>query len=342
MKKGEAWIIHNKNLVSRLGRHYGIFAFNHVQNHRTKYQISFTYLKDKNMAKVLILGAAGMLGHKLCQQLSDHEMIGTVRKDKQFYDKYAMIFNNTTLIDNIDVLNNDLLKDTIQAIKPDVVINCVGIIKQLAEANDPILSIKINALLPHQLANICEKTSSRLIQISTDCVFDGKKGSYTESDISNATDLYGKTKFLGEVDNRSHCLTLRTSIIGRELSTASGLIEWFLSNKGGKVKGFSKAIYTGFSTLVMAEIIDNLIKNHPDVSGLCQVSSEPINKYDIICLVNKAMGLDIDIERENDFFMDRSLLCDRFKAKTGFTSPSWPDIIKQLASDPTPYDSWRT
>jgi dTDP-4-dehydrorhamnose reductase len=239
------------------------------------------------------------------------------------------------------VLDTDLLEGTIQDIKPDVVINCVGIIKQLAEAKDPIVSIKINSLLPHQLASICEKTYSRLIQISTDCVFDGKKGSYTESDISNATDLYGRTKFLGEVDNRPHCLTLRTSIIGRELSTKSGLIEWFLSNKGGKVKGFTKAIYTGFSTLAMAGIIDNLIKNHSDISGVYQVSSEPINKYDLICLVNKAMGLDIDIERENDFFMDRSLLCDRFKAKTGFTPPSWSDMIGQMAADTTPYDQWR-
>ena len=293
------------------------------------------------MAKVLILGAAGMLGHKLCQQLSGHEIIGTVRKDKKSYDKYDGVFNNATLIDNIDVLDTDLLEGTMQAVKPEVVINCVGIIKQLAEAKDSVLSIKINALLPHQLANICEKTSSRLIQISTDCVFNGKKGSYTESDISNANDLYGRTKFLGEVDNRPHCLTLRTSIIGRELSTASGLIEWFLSNKGGKVKGFSKAIYTGFSTLAMADIIDNLLKNHPDVSGLYHVSSKSINKYDLICLVNKAMGLDVGIERENDFLMDRSLLCDRFKAKISFTPPSWPDMIEQLALDPTPYGSWK-
>lgn len=282
-----------------------------------------------------------MLGHKLCQQLTDHEIFGTVRKDKYFYEKYARVFRNTTLVEKIDVLNADLLASTIVKIKPDIVINCIGIIKQLAEAKDPIVSIRINALLPHLLANICEKTSSHLIQISTDCVFDGTKGSYTESDISNPTDLYGQTKFLGEVANRNHCLTLRTSIIGRELYTQSGLIEWFLSNKGGKVKGFTKAIYTGFSTLAMVAIIDNIIKKHPDVSGLYQVSSNPISKYDLVCLINKAMGLDIDIERETDFFMDRSLLCDRFKVKTGFTPPSWADMIGQMAADTTPYDQWR-
>ena len=282
-----------------------------------------------------------MLGHKLCQQLSDHEVIGTVRRPRQFYDKYTEAFKAVTLIENIDVLNADLLENTIKSVKPDVVINCIGIIKQLAEAKDPVLSIKINALLPHQIANICEDTDSRLIQISTDCVFDGKKGSYTEADISNATDLYGRTKFLGEVDNRQHCLTLRTSIIGRELYTRSGLVEWFLSNKGKKVKGFAKAIYTGFTTIALINIIDNIIKDYPELSGLYQVSSEPINKYDLICQLRNSMGLDIEVEPETEFFMDRRLTCDHFKKETHFTTPSWPDMIKQLASDPTPYDKWR-
>lgn len=282
-----------------------------------------------------------MLGHKLCQQLTDHEIFGTVRKDKYFYEKYADIFKSTMLVDKIDVMDSDLLAKTIMKIEPDVVINCIGIIKQLAEAKDPVLSIKINSLLPHQLANICEKISIRLIQISTDCVFDGKKGSYTESDISNATDLYGRTKFLGEVDNRQHCLTLRTSIVGRELYTTSGLVEWFLANTGGKVKGFTKAIYTGFTTIAMATIIDNLIRNYSNLSGLYQVSSEPINKYYFICLLRDSMNLDIEIDPETEFVIDRSLLCDRFRDETNFTAPSWPDMIKQMATDPTPYDQWR-
>ena len=282
-----------------------------------------------------------MLGHKACQCLDGYELFGTVRKDAEYYQKYSEVFKNTTLIDHLDVLDYGKLEKTICDIAPDVIINCIGVIKQLKEAKDPVISIKINSLLPHQLANICEKTDSRLIQISTDCVFDGMKGSYVEADVPNATNVYGRTKCLGEVTDRDHCVTLRTSIVGRELETSSGLVEWFLSNKGKKVKGFKKAIYTGFTTIALVDIIDSIIKDHPGISGLHQVSSEPINKYDFICQLRDAMGLDIEIEPETEFFMDRSLICDRFKKETHFTAPSWSDMVKQLASDPTPYDKWR-
>ena len=291
--------------------------------------------------KVLILGAGGMLGHKACQCLNGYEVFGTVRKDVDYYQKFSRVFKDTTLIGHVDVLDHEKLEKTISDINPDVVINCIGIIKQLEEAKDPVLSIKINSLLPHQLANICEKTGSRLIQISTDCVFDGMKGSYSETDIPNATDIYGRTKCLGEVTDRKHCITLRTSIVGRELDTSSGLVEWFLSNNGKKVKGFQKAIYTGFTTIALINIIKDIIQDHPDLSGLYQVSSEPINKYDFTCLVRDTMGLDIEIEAETKFLMDRSLTCDNFKKDTHFTAPSWPDMIQQLAGDPTPYDKWR-
>ncbi len=294
------------------------------------------------MKKILILGAGGMLGHKLCQRLDGYEVFGTIRKNVEYYGKYSQVYKNTTLIGPLDVLDYEELEKTIYGIAPDVVINCIGIIKQLDEAKDPVISIKINALLPHQLANICEKTSSRLIQISTDCVFDGKKGSYVETDVPNATDVYGRTKCLGEIADRSHCVTLRTSIVGRELNTSSGLVEWFLTNKGKKVNGFKKAIYTGFTTIALVNIIDSIIQNHPGIAGLYQISSEPINKYDLICQLSDAMALDIEVKPETEFFMDRSLICDRFKKETHFTTPSWPDMIRQLVSDPTPYDKWRT
>lgn len=294
------------------------------------------------MGRILIIGAGGMLGHKLCQLLTSHEIVGTVRKDKDYYKGYSEVFANTSLIEHVDVLDTVRLQSTIKDIAPDVTINCVGVIKQLKEAKDPVVSIKINALLPHQIANICEESGSRLIQISTDCVFDGMKGSYSETDHPNAADIYGRTKCLGEVTDRDHCITLRTSIVGRELNTTSGLVEWFLSNKGKKVKGFQKAIYTGFTTIALCNIINELIENCPDLSGLYQVSSEPINKYDFICKLRDAMNLDIEIEPETDFFMDRSLLCDRFKEETQFIPPSWDEMINQLATDPTPYDKWRT
>ena len=184
-------------------------------------------------------------------------------------------------------------------------------------------------------------TNPSLIHISTDCVFDGKRGSYTEDDVSNATDLYGRTKFLGEVSDRTNCLTLRTSIVGRELCTSSGLVEWFLSNRKRAVKGFKRAIYTGFTTMALAAVIDDIVKNHPTMSGLYQVASEPINKFDFLCALRDAMSVEITIEPETGFFIDRSLTCEKFKNRTGFTPPSWASMIEQLASETTPYDKWR-
>lgn len=281
-----------------------------------------------------------MLGHKLCQCLSGHEVIGTVRKDIEFYDRYPQVFNNVTLIDRVDVLNEQRLESTIQDVAPDVVINCIGIIKQLPAAKDPILSLKINSLFPHQLANICKRAHARLIHISTDCVFSGVKGSYTEDDPSDATDLYGRTKFLGEVE-QAGCLTIRTSIIGRELYTANGLVEWFLSNRGGKVKGFKKAIYTGFTTLALSRVIADIIENHPKLSGLYQVSSEPIDKYALLCLLRDAFGVQIKIEPNSEVEIDRSLDSTRFRSQTGAKLPKWEKMVKEMAEDRTPYDKWQ-
>jgi dTDP-4-dehydrorhamnose reductase len=162
---------------------------------------------------------------------------------------------------------------------------------------------------------------------------------YTEEDFSNATDLYGRTKYLGEV-NRPGCLTLRTSIIGRELNTANGLIEWFLSNRGKKVKGFRKAIYTGFTTIALANIIKNIIDNFPNLSGLYQVSSEPIDKFSLLSIVKDKFKLDIEIEPEIRTSIDRSLDSSHFRKATGFISPSWEKMIGEMAQDETPYDIW--
>jgi dTDP-4-dehydrorhamnose reductase len=291
------------------------------------------------MSKILVLGAGGMLGHKLCQKLSNHEVIGTVRKSDQFYRRYESVYDNVSLIGQIDALDNCLLKETIKDVRPDVVINCIGIIKQIREANDPIVSLKINSLLPHELANFCGEVNARFIHISTDCVFAGTKGYYTEADPSDATDIYGRSKFLGEV-NRQGCLTLRTSIIGRELNTASGLIEWFLSNRGNKVKGFRKAIYTGFTTISLADIINAIIINHSDLSGVYQVSSDPIDKYTLLCLVRDAFGVDIEIEADETVRIDRSLDSTKFRSLTGLNLPGWECMIEEMSEDVTPYDSW--
>jgi dTDP-4-dehydrorhamnose reductase len=240
----------------------------------------------------------------------------------------------------VDVFDFETVRRAFKVARPEVVINAVGVIKQLPTAKDPIVALTINSLFPHQLAALCRESGARLVTLSTDCVFNGRRGMYTETDVADAEDLYGRTKFLGEATGEN-CLTLRTSIIGRELSSSHSLLEWFLSNRGGKVKGFVNAIYSGFPTIVMADIIADLIERHANLSGLYHVSSEPINKYDLLKLIREAYRVEIEIEPETEFQIDRSLDSKRFREATGFAPPAWPEMIKRMAEDPTPYDEWR-
>jgi dTDP-4-dehydrorhamnose reductase len=221
-----------------------------------------------------------------------------------------------------------------------VVINCIGIVKQLPAASDPILSLTVNALWPHQLQRLCLACGARLIHFSTDCVFSGRKGMYTEEDPSDALDLYGRSKFLGETSGTG-ALTIRSSVIGRELSTAIGLVEWCLAQHGSRVQGYTRAIYSGFTTVAMARIIRLVLTEHRELSGTLQVSSTPITKHDLLGLLRSAFGLRLEVEPRADVQVDRSLDSSRFRALTGFTPPSWPEMIEELAADPTPYDEWK-
>jgi len=296
------------------------------------------------MSRVLVLGAGGMLGHKLCQGLSEHhEIVGTVKKDAGFYDKYHQIFKNVKLIGGVDVLDNEKLEQTIRNAAPDVIINCVGIVKQLKEANNTFLSVAINSFLPHKLATLCADIGTRLITISTDCVFDGTHGGYRENDFSDARDLYGKSKFLGETTSEeTAAVTLRTSFIGRELTTPThGLIEWFLAQQKKTVRGFEKAVYSGFTSIELAKIIALIIKNYPNICGVYQVASKPITKYNLLHLVKEIFELDVNITCDKDFCCDLSLNMDKFAQTTGYIAPSWEEMIRKMYKDPTDYDSKR-
>jgi dTDP-4-dehydrorhamnose reductase len=291
--------------------------------------------------RILILGGAGMLGHRLVLTLRDSwEVWATIRRPFREYQRYG-IFDCATTVDGIDVTDLQSVIDTFAAVRPTVVINCVGIIKQLPTAQDRLLSLTVNALLPHRLQRLCQASGARLIHFSTDCVFRGDKGMYTEEDPSDATDLYGRTKFLGETAGPG-ALTLRTSIIGRELETRSGLVEWFLSQRGKRVSGFTRAIYSGFTTHALARILRMVITDYRDLSGTIQVASDPITKHDLLQLVRDAYGVDVEIGRDTTTCIDRSLDGSRFRRLTGFVPPSWPAMIQEMAADPTPYDHWRT
>jgi dTDP-4-dehydrorhamnose reductase len=290
---------------------------------------------------ILILGATGMLGHKLMQLLSRRfEVTGTVRGPATIYANHPVL-GQMALLGDVQAENFDSVVRALASIRPNAVINCIGIIKQLPAAKAPLPSIAINALFPHRLAQLCQAAGIHLVHISTDCVFSGRKGMYTEDDLSDAEDLYGRTKFLGEVTG-PRCLTLRTSIIGRELQTRSGLIEWFIGHRNGTVAGYAKAIYTGFTTKVLAELIGNVLERYPGLSGLWHVSSDPISKYELLGLVNQAFRLGITINRDETFICDRSLNSTRFRETTRYEPPAWQDMIAQIASDPTPYDKLKS
>lgn len=290
--------------------------------------------------RVLILGATGMLGHKLMQVLSENfEVTGTVRGAADDYSDHPLL-GDMKLIGGVNADNFGSVRDAINISKPDVIVNCIGIVKQLPEAYDAISSIAINALFPHQVAHFCHPYGIRLIHYSTDCVFTGVKGNYTEDALSDAQDLYGRTKFLGEVyyDN---CLTLRTSLIGRELADGHSLIEWFISQTGKSVKGFKNAIFTGLTTKAHADILTKILLNFPDMRGLWHLSSDPINKYELLSLVKYIYQLDIMIEPDYLFTIDRSLNADKFRKNIGITIPGWDEMINEMYEDEETYETIR-
>lgn len=281
-----------------------------------------------------------MLGHKLVQKLSKKfDVWTTLRANLSKFENFN-IFDRQKTIENIKAEDFFELRNIVSKVKPDVIINAVGLIKQLPSSKNVIETLTVNSILPHKLAEIAAEFGARLINVSTDCVFSGVKGNYTEDDVSDAYDLYGKSKNLGEV-SAENCLTFRTSIIGRELTSAHSLVEWFLSNRGKKVKGFVNAIYSGFPTTVFAAIITDLILEHPKLYGLYHVSSEPINKYELLKLINDKYQAGIEIEPETDFKIDRSLNSAKYRKVTGFSPPTWEEMIEQMACDPTPYDEWK-
>ncbi len=280
--------------------------------------------------KILILGVSGMLGHKLFFELSRDDSLdvyGTQRSSDigVFASKFA-----SKIRIGVDGDNFDTIIRALASIQPDVVINCIGLIKQTPLSNDPLAAITVNAQLPHRISLVCKTAGARLIHFSTDCVFDGKKGGYTEDDIASAYDLYGRTKLLGEV-SYPHCLTLRTSIIGHELKGFLSLVEWFLSQKNAK--GYSNAIFSGLPTIEIARVIREYILPNTSLYGLYHLSADAISKYDLLYLINKHYGTNISIEKFDDFYIDRSLDSSRFAKATGYLAPSWDELIKRMFDD---------
>jgi dTDP-4-dehydrorhamnose reductase len=281
--------------------------------------------------RILILGGDGMLGHQLLKQWSGrHEVRATVRNDLKDYRQYGL-FTGANTCPFVDVRSTERLLDVLGEFRPEALINAVGIVKQRPDARESIPSLEINSLLPHRLALLCRLAGTRLVHLSTDCVFSGRRGNYRDDDIPDPEDLYGRSKLLGEVGGPG-CVTLRTSIIGRELSRKTGLVEWFLGQRG-TVRGFTRAIYTGFTTIEMARIIETVLLEHPSLEGVVQVSSEPIDKCALLNLVKRYFRLDTEIVPYADFHCDRSLDSTPFRTRTGYQPPPWDAMIHELADD---------
>jgi len=279
--------------------------------------------------KVLVLGASGMLGNAVLRVFAESDgfdEMGTVRSYRAL--KLLPTVVQQRVIAGVDVENVDSLLAVFGQVKPDVVINCIGLVKQLSEADDPLSAIPINSLLPHRLARICAVSGTRLVHLSTDCVFSGLKGMYTEADAPDAKDLYGRSKYLGEVDY-PNSITLRTSIIGHELDGARSLIGWFLSQEGA-VKGFKNAVFSGLPTVEIAQIIRDFVIPRPDLHGVYHVSAEPINKFDLLTLVADIYGKWIEVEKDESLVIDRSLDSSRFRSITGFRPKPWAKLVQSM------------
>jgi dTDP-4-dehydrorhamnose reductase len=283
-----------------------------------------------------------MLGHKIFQRLQrDYaETYCTLHKPitASPYNRIPF-FQGERVLGGIDVLHTGPFHALLRRLRPDVIVNCIGVIKQRAEGNAAIPNIRLNALLPHELAALCAEWHGRLIHFSTDCVFSGRTGNYREDSRSDAGDLYGRSKFLGEVA-APNAITLRTSFVGRELTEHVSLLDWFLSQRGTTVRGFRRVIYSGITTNEMANVVKTIIRDLPVLSGLFQVVSERITKYELLALVREAYGLDINLEPDDLEVSDRSMNGEKFREATGWRAPSWPDLVRELAADPTPYGEW--
>ena len=282
---------------------------------------------------ILVLGAAGMLGHMLVRTLSDsHRVVGTTSHAFGHSGKLTEILPRDRCVDLLDVRDFIKVGRTIRDWQPDVVVNCVGLIKHKMDDSRVLDAVLINSVFPHQLARLCDELKTRLIHFSTDCVFAGTPGVKRLTDIPNATDVYGTSKRLGEVGYGTS-LTLRTSIVGRQISGTEALFEWIISQRGKDVNGFKNAIYSGLTTRALSEVVRQVIERHSNLVGLYQVASLPITKFDLISHLNDVLRLNITINSDTKFECDRTLDGSDFGRVTGIQVPSWNEMLSDFCSD---------
>ena len=286
--------------------------------------------------KILVLGGNGMLGHRAARLLSDrHEVVSTLRCPDSVAAAFAP---RARFVTGVSAEAPASIVDVMSRERPDAVVNCIGIVKQRDESHESLPSIRVNALLPHELASLCSVAGARFVHVSTDCVFTGTRGLYTEDDAPDATDLYGRTKQLGEVADVSGAVTVRTSLVGWEIGRQSGVLEWFAARRGSSCPGYTRAVFSGLASSDLVDVIEQLCTTWSDVDGLWHVSTEPISKYDLLTALRGELDWDVDIQPADEPVIDRSLDSTRFRARTGWTPRPWSEAATQLASERAAYE----
>lgn len=283
--------------------------------------------------RILILGASGLIGHQLLRELDGRfEVYGTLHKSKKEYGNLS-IFSNNNIIENVEVSNFEVLKGIFNAVNPDVILNCVGITKRKINSDNLLDVLLVNSVFPHQLANWAKINHKRVIHFSTDCVFNGKTGNYTEESLTTAEDIYGRTKALGEIDY-SHTLTIRSSFIGQELFDKTELLEWFLSQEGKQINGFKNTFYSGVSTLFMAQVVKDIILNYPRLSGLYHLATDqPISKHELLNIAKELFKVNVEIIPEDKHIHNPTLDASKLKRELNLFVPSWMEMMTALAAN---------
>jgi len=280
-------------------------------------------------SRILVVGASGMLGHEAIRVLApDFEVWGACRDPRVLPD---LGVPTKRMLAGLDATDSHAAYALIQRVRPDLVLNAVGIVKQRADAKAAIPSIQVNSLWPHVLAHACAANDARMVHVSTDCVFSGSRGGYVETDVPDAFDLYGRSKLLGEVTDRENTVTLRTSIIGWQLGEPTGLVGWFAAHRNEELKGFTKAVFSGLTTQALTEVIRDIVMQDASLSGLWHVSAEPIDKYTLLTKLAEYAGWDVDITPSEELVIDRSLDSSRFRERTGWVAKSWDEMLDGLA-----------
>lgn len=290
--------------------------------------------------RIAVLGAGGMLGHKVYEVLRAEypDTFAVFRKCPAHYSRLPL-FDHQHMRGAFDARQFSKFDGYLRSLQPDLVINCIGLTtRKLGEQRESDILV-VNSVLPHKLKEWCEANGASLIHFSTDCVFSGKSGPYSQSDLRDAKDLYGQSKALGEVEGVK-CLTIRSSIIGLEIEGKTELLEWFLSQKGREVRGFSRVMYSGVTTLTMAQTVLKLLQANTPLSGIQQLASQPISKFDLLSLANEIFGNRCSIRSVETPESNKVLIPSDYFNKNDVHTPSWRQQLQAVADEVVKYERW--